>query len=70
MTPCRKDSTSGQHLIDVQLALQVQEMHVDRSKPGGTVPCCSQLALCIKGLLQTLFRFEQLNPIWMLAPAT
>lgn len=51
MTPCRKDSTSEQHLIDVQLALQVQEMHVDRIKLGGIVPCCSQLAFSVKGLL-------------------
>lgn len=68
MTPCRKDSTSGQHLIEVQLALQAQEMQVDRSKLG-VVPCCSKLALSIKGLLQALFGFEQLNSIWMLVIA-
>lgn len=69
MTPCRKDTISEQHLIDVQLALQVQKMHVDRIKLGGIVPCYSQLALSIEGLLQALFGFELLNSIWMLVLA-
>lgn len=49
--------------------MEVQKMHVDRIKLGGIVPCCSQLALSIKEVLQALSGFESLNSIWMLVLA-